>query len=189
MGDQNGHSTACRANAGVDQSNLRRKLPLNRKSMQNIDTILDKLMAARPDERIVFILPHSIPLRDAEGSPDLKPQKAVIQHILAHQELPAEIVLVFPEVWMNWAEQESFMTQLRDHPKLEKVKRVTLVTQSPHIILGAQDGEVFLAEVQDDEVELIPATNGPTIPPGFGQIQAEGQSLRRRHEGQRRYRR
>ncbi len=157
--------------------------------MQNIDTIIDKLMVARPDEQIVFVLPHSLPLRDAEGSPDLKPQKAVIQKILSHQELPAEIVLVFPEVWMNWAEQESFMTQLRDHPKLEKVKRVTLVTQSPHIILGAQDGEVFLAEIQDDEVELIPATNRQTIPPGFGPIHEEGQRLRRRPEGRRRYRR
>jgi len=45
------------------------------------------------------------------------------------------LTFVFPERWMNVSEQRNFMHQLKQHPEVEKLKQVDIITHSP-IMLG-----------------------------------------------------
>ncbi len=45
------------------------------------------------------------------------------------------LTFVFPERWMNVSEQRNFMHQLKQHPDVDKIEQVDIITHSP-IMLG-----------------------------------------------------
>jgi len=47
----------------------------------------------------------------------------------------SHLTFVFPERWMNVSEQRNFMHQLKQHPEVETLKQVDIITHCP-IMLG-----------------------------------------------------
>lgn len=59
-----------------------------------------------------------------------------IDRVFNKESFPHDVLtFVFPERWMNVSEQRNFMHQLMQHPEVEKLKQVDIITHSP-LMLG-----------------------------------------------------
>ena len=75
-----------------------------------------------------------------------------IPRILKFQPIDKEVLsFVFPERWMNVAEQQSFMQAITKNPSVEKIKRVDLITSSPLIMTNFFREQIRIVTWPDDD--------------------------------------
>lgn len=61
------------------------------------------------------------------------------------------LTFVYPERWMNVSEQRNFMSQLKKHPDVDKIKQVDIITHSP-LMLGDFTRHMIRVLKWDDDI-------------------------------------
>ena len=62
-----------------------------------------------------------------------------------------ELTFVFPERWMGVAEQQSFTHHLSEHPDIDKIKSVDIITSSPLLIGSFMREHIRILTWEDDD--------------------------------------
>lgn len=61
-----------------------------------------------------------------------------------------ELTFIFPERWMNVAEQQKFMYAMVKHPEVKMIEKVDIITSSPLIISSCYREQIRILTWEDD---------------------------------------
>lgn len=64
---------------------------------------------------------------------------------------PSTLTFVFPEKHMSVHEEREFMVFLKDHPEVDKIKQIDILTKSPMLLSSFRSSMVRILEWDDDK--------------------------------------
>ncbi len=131
-------------------------------TMKNLGGIFEEMLGDINYENDKFSM-EMYPFKVRVGMPYRRPPRHVmwefflemgrmdIDHVFMKEPFKSNsLTFVYPERWMNVSEQRNFMHQLKQHPDVETLKQVDIITHSPLILGDFTSDMIRVLKWEDD---------------------------------------